>query len=78
MTIHATNPPTVVGTEGIRVLRRYCGYSQGTLASMLGVSKGTIERLEQGERQGTTLPSNYRVYVLATERIKELYTQVHR
>ena len=71
MTIPTTEPPS----DTIKHIRKYCGYSQDTLAGMLGVSKGTIERIERGERVGNNLPTNYRVYVLATERIRELYRE---
>lgn len=63
------------GTKGVYHLRTHIGYTQDKLASTLGVSKGTIERIERVERAGGRLPNNHTVYVLACEYLNVVLNQ---
>ena len=86
--VHTTHPTTLLGNVGInmrmnirqgdtvRQIRTGIGYSQADLAKKLGVSKGTIERIEKAEKDGSNKPSNYEVYILACKYIRHLWREV--
>ena len=56
----------------IRELREECGWSQGTLAEQLGVSRQTVNALETG-KYDPSLPLAFAIAKLFEERIEDIF-----
>ena len=58
--------------SSIRELREECGWSQGTLAEQLGVSRQTVNALETG-KYDPSLPLAFAIAKLFEERIEDIF-----